>query len=43
MRKLNFSDFQIVPNINSVHKEEIDDETYFGDKYKKFISNSRLK
>ena len=40
---IKFSDFHIIPDFNSVHKEGIDDETYFGDKYKKFISNSRLK
>ena len=40
---IKFSDFHIIPDFNSVHKEGIDDETYFGDKYKKFISNSRLR
>ncbi len=43
MEELKFSDFRIVPDFNSVHKEAIDDPTYFGDKYKKYISNGRLK
>lgn len=40
--KLNFGDFQIVPNFESVHREALDDEAYFGSKYASFISNSRL-
>lgn len=38
-----FSDFEIVPIMNSVTKRDISDEIYFSSKYAKFISNSRLK
>lgn len=43
MEEIKFSDFKIIPNYNSVHRENISDDIYFGDKYKNFISNSRLK
>lgn len=43
MDKVKFSDFKIIPDINSVRKEEIDDDTYFSSKYSGYISNSRLK
>ena len=43
MEKVKFSDFRIIPDINSVHKEEIDDDTYFSNQYVHYISNSRLK
>lgn len=43
IEKVKLSDFKIVPDINSVRKEEIDDETYFSSKYAHYISNSRLK
>lgn len=43
MEEIKFSDFKIIPDYNSIHRETIDDDTYFGDQYKKFISNSRLK
>jgi hypothetical protein len=43
MEKVKLTDFKIVPDINSVHKEEIDDNTYFSDKYAHYISNSGLK
>ena len=41
--KLKFSDFRIVPDIQSVHREAIDDGEYFGTKYSMFLSNSRLR
>ena len=41
--QIKFSDFEIVPIMKSVHKEEISDEVYFSNKYKKYVSNSRLK
>lgn len=41
--KIKFSDFEIVPVMKSVHKEEISDAVYFGKKYSNYISNSRLK
>ena len=43
MNKIKFSDFEIVPVMKSVHKEEISDAVYFGKKYRNYISNSRLK
>ena len=41
--QIKFSDFEIVPIMKSVRKEEIDDKTYFSKAYNKYISNSRLK
>lgn len=41
--KLKFSDFRIIPDIDSVHREAIDDGEYFSTKYSKFLSNSRLR
>lgn len=43
MEKVRLKDFRIIPDITSVRKEEIDDETYFSDKYSHYISNSGLK
>lgn len=43
MEKVKLSDFRIIPDINSVRKEEISDEEYFSSKYAHYISNSRLK
>lgn len=43
MEKVKFSDFKIIPDINSVCKREISDEEYFSPKYGHYISNSRLK
>ena len=43
MEKVKFSDFKIIPDINSVHKEDINDDTYFSNQYVHYISNSRLK
>lgn len=43
MEKIKFSDFKIIPDINSVRKEDIDDNTYFSNAYSGYISNSRLK
>ena len=40
---LKFSDFRIVPDIQSVHREAIDDGEYFSKKYSTFLSNSRLR
>ena len=41
--KVRFDDFKIVPVMDSIRKEEIDDATYFSKPYSKYISNSRLK
>lgn len=43
MEKVRLRDFRIIPDITSVRKEEIDDETYFSDSYAHYISNSGLK
>lgn len=43
MEKVKFNDFKIIPDITSVRKEEIDDDTYFSSAYGHYISNSRLK
>ena len=43
MDKVKLSDFKIIPDINSVRKEEIDDATYFSSKYSTYVSNSALK
>ena len=42
MEQINFKDFQIVPDINSVRHECIDDDTYFSKNYSGYVSNSRL-
>lgn len=42
-KKIKLSDFEIVPIMKSVHKEEISDAQYFGKSYSRYISNSRLK
>lgn len=41
--QIKFSDFEIIPVMKSVRKEEIDDKTYFSKKYSRYISNSRLR
>ena len=41
--QVKFSDFEIIPIMKSVRKEEISDEIYFSNKYSRYISNSRLK
>lgn len=41
--RVKFSDFEIIPIMKSVRKEEISDEIYFSNKYSRYISNSRLK
>ena len=43
MEQINFKDFRITPDITTVRNEEIDDNTYFSEKYSKFVSNSGLK
>ena len=40
---LKFSDFRIIPDIESAHREQIDDGVYFSTAYSKFLSNSRLR
>ena len=41
--QIKFSDFEIIPIMKSIRKEEIDDKTYFSKTYSRYISNSRLK
>ena len=43
MDKVKLKDFKIIPDINSVRKEDISDEVYFSPAYSGYISNSRLK
>jgi len=38
-----FKDFRLIPDINTVRKEDIDDETYFSLAYAGYVSNSGLK
>lgn len=41
--KIKFSDFEIIPVMKSVKNLDMSDEMYFSNKYRKYISNSRLK
>ena len=41
--KTKFSDFKIVPDLNSIRRVDMDDDVYFSNKYSDYISNSRLK
>ena len=43
MEKVKLKDFRIIPDINSVRREDISDDTYFSPAYGGYISNSRLK
>ena len=40
---VNFSDFKIVPVLDSIKRADMSDDEYFSKKYRKYISNSRLK
>ncbi len=40
---VNLSDFKIIPLLDSIKRVDMDDETYFSEKYRSYISNSRLK
>lgn len=42
MEQIKFSDFKIVPILESARRLKISDEVYFSDKYSDYISNSRL-
>lgn len=39
---MKLSEIHITPIIDSIRLEDIDDDTYFGDTYRNYISNSRL-
>lgn len=41
--EVNLNDIRIYPILESIHREKISDEVYFSEKYRDFISNSRLK
>lgn len=41
--EIKLKDIKIIPDLNSVRREKIDDEIYFSKKYSHYISNSRLK
>lgn len=41
--KVKLSDFKIVPLLDSIKRLDISDEVYFSNKYRDYISNSRLK
>lgn len=41
--QVKFSDFKIIPVIDSIKRLDIDDNVYFSSKYSGYISNSRLK
>ena len=41
--KIKLSDFKIIPVIDSIKRIDMSDEEYFSDKYREYISNSRLK
>lgn len=43
MSEIKFSDFQIIPILDSVKKLDMSDEMYFSNKFAQYISNSRLK
>lgn len=43
MVKVKLSDFKVVPDINSVHRECISDEQYFSEKYAHMLSSTRIK
>lgn len=38
-----FSDFKIIPLLDTIKRCDMDDDTYFSPKYRDYISNSRLK
>lgn len=42
MEQIKFSDFKIVPILESARRLKISDDLYFSDKYSNYISNSRL-
>lgn len=41
--KVKFSEFKIVPVLDSIKRKDMSDEEYFSSKYRQHISNSRLK
>ena len=43
MQEISLSKIKIIPDIQSVRREKINDEVYFSSEYSDYISNSRLK
>ena len=41
--KVKFSDIKLIPVFDSIRRCDMDDDTYFSEKYREYISNSRLK
>lgn len=41
--EVKFSDFKIIPVLDSIKRADISDEEYFSKKYRSYISNSRLR
>ena len=41
--QVKFSDFKIIPLLDSIKRLDIDDNTYFSSKYRNYVSNSSLK
>lgn len=41
--KIKLSDIKLIPLSDTVYRDDIPDEVYFGKKYREYISNSRLK
>ena len=43
MEKIKFSDFEVIPVMDSIKNLNINDDEYFSSKFKKYVSNSKLK
>ena len=43
MKTIQLSDLRIIPDTLSIRNVKMSDEEYFSDKYKHYISNSRLR
>ena len=43
MKEIKLDDFKILPDLNSLKRVDMSDDEYFSDKYKDYVSNSRLK
>ncbi len=41
--EINLNDIKLFPNLDTIKRTKISDQEYFSDKYKDYISNSRLK
>lgn len=43
MKEIKLDDFKILPDLSSLKRVDMSDDEYFSDKYKDYVSNSRLK